>query len=219
MNPYEVLGVERDANEKTIKSAYRKLSKAHHPDAGGERDTFERIKLAFDVLSSPERRKRYDTTGRIDISPITAVKIKEMIQTAVQGIINGPVSGRMDDPVWEDVRVRVLESIKGSRVQIQNNMANTQRKLERIQRLLERFKTKNEEDPVGDALRDERTKAEKELRQHDNAMELTQELEKVFNSYDYEVGPGPEGQFSPGPPLRRGTVFLSGSSKNPFSVR
>ena len=212
MNLYEVLGVANDADTKTIKSAYRKLSKEYHPDAGGERDTFERIKLAFDVLSDPERRKRYDTTGRVDMSPITKERVKEMIRNAVIGMVNGPRSGQMDDPVWTDVRTKVLLSISESRQEIQNNMANTQRKLERVTRLLERFKSKTDEDPVGDALREQQKNLEDETIQHENAMELSLELEKVFKSYDYEVGPGPEGQFSPGPPRRRGTMFLSSSS-------
>lgn len=219
MNPYDVLGVARDADAKTIKSAYRKLSKVHHPDSGGERDTFERVKLAFDVLSDPERRRRYDTTGRVDMSPITQERVKEMIRNAVVGMVNGPRSGNMDDPVWTDVRAKVLLSISDGRREIQNNMANTQRKLERVTRLMERFKSKTDEDPIGDALREQKENLEAETIQHENAMELSVELEKVFKSYDYEVGPGPEGQHSPGPPLRRGTMFLSSSSASRPSPR
>ena len=63
---YRVLGVERSANEKTLKSAYRKLARKFHPDVSKGKDTAERFKEineAYEVLSDPEKRRRYDTLG------------------------------------------------------------------------------------------------------------------------------------------------------------
>ena len=63
---YRILGVERSADEKTIKSAYRKLARKHHPDVAKGKDDGERfreITEAYEVLSDPEKRRRYDTLG------------------------------------------------------------------------------------------------------------------------------------------------------------
>ena len=61
---YKTLGVARDADEKTIKSAYRKLARKHHPDVNkGSAERFKEISEAHTVLSDPEKRKRYDTLG------------------------------------------------------------------------------------------------------------------------------------------------------------
>lgn len=63
---YKILGVDRKADAKTIKSAYRKLARKHHPDiAKGKEDTekFRQIAEAYEVLSDPEKRQRYDTLG------------------------------------------------------------------------------------------------------------------------------------------------------------
>lgn len=63
---YEVLGVSKDADEKTIKSAFRKLAKKYHPDVSKEPDAEEKFKEAqeaYAVLSDPERRKQYDQFG------------------------------------------------------------------------------------------------------------------------------------------------------------
>lgn len=65
---YKVLGVARDADEKQIKSAYRKLSKVHHPDKAAKqgltKETAEKkmasINEAYEVLSDPELRARFD---------------------------------------------------------------------------------------------------------------------------------------------------------------
>jgi len=62
-NPYEVLGVAKDADETTIKKAYRKLAMVHHPDKGGDQTKFNQIGTAYEILSNPEKRRLYDLGG------------------------------------------------------------------------------------------------------------------------------------------------------------
>lgn len=61
---YEILGVSPDADEKTIKQAYRKLALRHHPDVNpGNKESEEKFKTineAYQALSNPEQRKKYD---------------------------------------------------------------------------------------------------------------------------------------------------------------
>jgi len=60
---YKVLGVGRDADERTIKKAYFELAKTHHPDKGGDTEKFKEIQNAYDVLSDDGKRRMYDMTG------------------------------------------------------------------------------------------------------------------------------------------------------------
>ncbi|HRV80218.1 MAG TPA: DnaJ domain-containing protein, partial [Planctomycetota bacterium] len=69
---YEVLGVARDADAAAIKKAYRKLALKWHPDRHQGADpkaaeeaeaTFKRISEAYEVLSDPEKRAKYDRFG------------------------------------------------------------------------------------------------------------------------------------------------------------
>src|SRR5437867_5580326 len=63
---YRILGVDRKADEKTIKSAFRRLARKHHPDVAKGKDAtdrFKEINEAYEVLSDPEKRRRYDTLG------------------------------------------------------------------------------------------------------------------------------------------------------------
>lgn len=64
---YQILGVSRKADEKEIKKAFRKLARQHHPDvnAGDKRaeDRFKDINEAYEVLSDPEKRAKYDQFG------------------------------------------------------------------------------------------------------------------------------------------------------------
>lgn len=66
---YETLGVSRDADEKKIKSAYRKLARQWHPDLHSGKDKeaaeekFKEINEAYEVLSDPDKRAKYDQLG------------------------------------------------------------------------------------------------------------------------------------------------------------
>ena len=67
---YEVLGVPRSASTEEIKRAFRKLAFQHHPDRNretGAEEKFKEINEAYQVLSDPEKRSRYDRYGRADI--------------------------------------------------------------------------------------------------------------------------------------------------------
>lgn len=64
---YDVLGVSRTATAEEIKKAYRRLAREHHPDANPDdpraEARFKEVAQAYEVLSDPERRNRYDTYG------------------------------------------------------------------------------------------------------------------------------------------------------------
>jgi molecular chaperone DnaJ len=63
---YEVLGVARDADDKAIKNAFRRLALKYHPDRSKEPDAearFKEIAEAYAVLSNPDKRADYDARG------------------------------------------------------------------------------------------------------------------------------------------------------------
>ena len=66
MDYYELLGVSRDASEKELKSAFKNKAMQHHPDKGGNPDTFKQINEAYQTLSDKEKRQMYDQYGTAD---------------------------------------------------------------------------------------------------------------------------------------------------------
>lgn len=70
-DPYEVLGVAKDADEREIKKAYRKMALKHHPDKQTTEEArrqasevFAKISNAYEILSDPQKREEYDNRGR-----------------------------------------------------------------------------------------------------------------------------------------------------------
>jgi molecular chaperone DnaJ len=72
---YEILGVSRDADKEDIKRAYRRLARKYHPDVNkepGAEERFKEINRAYEILSEPETRARYDRFGEAGIGGAAA---------------------------------------------------------------------------------------------------------------------------------------------------
>jgi DnaJ family protein A protein 2 len=65
MSLYDILGISREASHDEIKKAYRKKAVVEHPDKGGDKEKFQQIQEAYDVLSDENKRNIYNQTGEI----------------------------------------------------------------------------------------------------------------------------------------------------------
>ncbi|KAG5929933.1 hypothetical protein E4U42_003865 [Claviceps africana] len=78
LDPYEILGLDKEATTDQVKSAYRKAALKNHPDKVSDdrkeqaHAKFQQIAFAYAILSDPARRKRYDTTGSTSESIVDA---------------------------------------------------------------------------------------------------------------------------------------------------
>ena len=67
-DPYEALGVSKDASQEEIKKAYRKLARKHHPDVNpndkASEEKFKQISEAYDILGDKDKRAEYDRVGK-----------------------------------------------------------------------------------------------------------------------------------------------------------
>ncbi|MGH2378564.1 MAG: molecular chaperone DnaJ [Candidatus Limnocylindria bacterium] len=103
---YSVLGVDRNATADEIRSAYRKLARQHHPDVSASADgsaRFKEITEAYEILSDPQKRQRYDMFGSSEFSEAGGFGIDDLFNTFFGGARRrerGPIRGA-------DLRVQI----------------------------------------------------------------------------------------------------------------
>ena len=70
---YEVLGISKEASEEEIKKAYKKMARKYHPDLNpGDKQAEEKFKEvgeAYEILSDPDKKARYDRFGHAGVAP------------------------------------------------------------------------------------------------------------------------------------------------------
>lgn len=137
MNPYKTLEVEENSNEQEIKKAYKKQAAKNHPDKqGGSKEKFEVIKLAYDVLSDPVRREKYDKTGDIDKNK----KNKSDVETRLTELFATIIE-------QEHFKGNIIDNAKGMVNEIISSLSSsvikTRKKLNKLEKNSGRIKAKD----------------------------------------------------------------------------
>lgn len=135
---YQVLGVSKDASSDELKRAYRKMARKFHPDVNqeaGAEDRFKEINQAYEVLSEPEMRARYDRFGEAGVSSAAGAGYQDfgdvggfadIFETFFSGFggVGGQQSGRRrsgptrGDDLRYDLKLEFKEAIFGGEKQI-----------------------------------------------------------------------------------------------------
>src|SRR5256712_3061468 len=114
---YQLLGVSRAATDEQIRSAYRKLARQFHPDVNDEPDAAERFKQiteAYEILTDPQRRQRYDMFGSTS-GGFTDFGIGDLFETFFGGDLRrresrGPMRGA---DLRMEIEVDLLDAVQG----------------------------------------------------------------------------------------------------------
>jgi curved DNA-binding protein CbpA len=142
---YAILGLPRDAPRMAIRKAYRDLAKTKHPDAGGSEAEFELVKLAHDVLTDPERRALYDSSGRIENKADMNAAALGVIAAALDQILQHPGFGPQT-AIVDCVR----QKLKEQRASFEQNIAQAKADIGKTDHLLGRFKKRRKKDEPDD---------------------------------------------------------------------
>lgn len=137
---YEVLGVPRDADDATIKKAYRQIAKKYHPDINPSpeaADIFKEASEAYSVLSDKEKRAQYDQYGQAafenggnGFSGYSAADFSDLFGDLFGDFFGGNAgarSRRPDGPQKGDnvraaVRITFMEAVKGTEKELELNL-------------------------------------------------------------------------------------------------
>lgn len=160
IDPYEVLGVSRDATPEQIKAAYRSKVKSVHPDAGGTPEAFQTIGIAHGILSDAGRRRRYDETGSVD-DPVDRTRA-----TALQMIHNAMAAVTADEgAIYRDLVAEMRSAINGQLQALQGRAAVIKQGIAKGEKLRRRFKAKTGPDFIGQMIEAQIENANREVEQ------------------------------------------------------
>ena len=189
MSLYDELGVNPDADADAIKRAHRKMAREHHPDAGGDAETFQRKQRAYLILADPEKRKRYDRTGEEETAPYN-----ELLEatSALMGAFDQAIMEVGSDFRTVDVIHRTRVNLVKQRLECQKAQEDAVRSKEGIGMLLERISRKR---PGADVLRNALVDRQGML---DDQVAALKQAEAVLDravllteSYSFRVDPPP----------------------------
>jgi DnaJ-class molecular chaperone len=114
---YETLGVAADATPDQVKRAYRAKAQKHHPDKGGEAEQFAEVAAAYEVLSDPQRRLLYDTTGQDRERPPIEDEANQLLLTLFNQILSSGKTGNVLDFIREHLD-GLTRSFKGDKARL-----------------------------------------------------------------------------------------------------
>lgn len=184
MSLYDDLGVSNDASFDEIRSAYRKRAMGCHPDLGGDREEFERIQNAHDVLSDAERRARYDQTGETAAGPDN--RLSEISGTLVAAfdhvLVQTGAKFREHDLI-----VQTCNVLRGQRRGIVASLTKAEAEKTKLGELIERLRFEGSgPDILTATLRQRIRNHDSAIRSFEHQVEVVDEAISYLQSYGFD---------------------------------
>jgi len=179
MNPYTQLDISLDASLEEIKQRFRTLAHMHHPDKGGNEEVFKSIKLAYEILMDPIRRKQYDLTGDAELANIRDEAVTNIVQIILSII---PTF----DPDQDDLIEIAKHKTNDMLTRENNQIANIQRDINNFEKVLTKLRIKNNgenilHNVIVNQIRDQR----KDLLQNQQNVQVCTLMLEILNDYEY----------------------------------
>nr|WP_222857182.1 J domain-containing protein [Rhizobium herbae] len=188
IDPYETLGLARDADEQAIKAAWRKAAKTAHPDQGGDIEAFGRLQACYDLLKDPVRRKVYDNTGYDpQLADPRDLKGILMLETLVNEFILDEREPGSFDPLAA-MRRKLSDDIVKSRFHI----LELERHRARVRQHIDRLGRRPAADVLGSMLRTRSQSIADAIRSAEAQIEAIEQAYGMLEGYSYELELLPE---------------------------
>ncbi len=134
---YEALEVPADATADEIKKAYRKKAQKAHPDKGGDEKKFLPIQKAYEVLSDPSKRTRYDQTGEMGHQDLETALLSQLASLMFQILENSDVD-------YTDIVGVMRQHIEAGRRQCHDHIQQIEQKQKKKRQAMKRLRRKKD---------------------------------------------------------------------------
>jgi curved DNA-binding protein CbpA len=181
-DPYDVLGVARDADTATIKRAYRKRAQRTHPDReGGDEEAFAAAASAYALLSDPKRRLRYDRTGEEKVEVGEQQILQEMAGLIMATIDQAP------SVEHHDVLFIARRAVQAKRKELEQQRQSSLRHIEKRERAVKRIQSKRPHDLLLVMLNAQVAKERQERERLNDQFDLINRMLELLDAYSYDV--------------------------------
>lgn len=191
---YHILGLGRAATFQEIQRAYRRKAKTAHPDAGGSVEAFSELSTAYTVLADPDRRRRYDDSGEIDL-PRADTLDASAFEVVAQKL--GLILHAEQDLTSLDLGALIEGAIREDMDQRRAGIAGHKRAIERTARLRKRIKRKanGRDNLLARVLDWHESSSRDQIRKGEAAVSSMERALEILKDYSFaeELQPGMNG--------------------------
>lgn len=191
MDPYEVLGVSKDASHDEIKKAYKNRVKATHPDKGGDADAFAQVKSAAVVLLDPEKKQRFDEEGIVDDD-----KPNNLMASAMEGIANFFINS-INAATQNQMSMHDLDLVMGADkwfgqkiAECQQHISQIEKQIKGYERALKRLKTKRKNDVIKTMVTNHANNLKGAIANNKAQIEVFTKAREILRDYEFEAEKG-----------------------------
>ena len=185
MTHYDTLGVPKTASRDDIKRAYRRKSKAAHPDRGGDHREMVAVNRAYDTLSDPEKRSRYDQTGE-DGAP--GKSQDDMARDAVMQVFAAMAEQASD---YDNVVDMVERMLKANLDKIKGDIATAAKRVTKLERSAKRLKCKGERNFLGLLLADQIVKGKAGIENAQTGVAVIERAREMLSDFTWKTDDRP----------------------------
>ena len=183
IDPYETLGVARDADAAQVKTAYRKRAKNAHPDTGGDIDAFARLKTSYELLSDPVRRKVFDETG-YDPTLADTRDIEGLL--VLEGLINDFILDEREPGSFDPVAA-MRRKLTDKIVNVRFHILELERHRARIRNHMDRIGRRPETDFLGSMMRARSESITEAIAKAEAQIATIEQAYQMLEGYSYEI--------------------------------
>lgn len=186
---YQILGILKTATPVEIKKAYRKRSQQCHPDkTNGDESEFERVKLAYDILSNPEKRAHYDATGNYQEQQATNEN-KEVNQILAQGFAQILQTQPMNAFAEIDLIELLKQLLQGYINKIEDALNKIKSEIEAFEIVAKRLQRQKGRGVLNGLVTQRIEALTKNLNNHEQILAFHKQALELAGEYNYQTDP------------------------------